>query len=748
MKKGKDLFSNKSIVMVWMSSFIVLILITASAMLLSYNSAEKNMEKEVKRINEEFMTERMDYVDRYISSAMTGLLNISRIGELDTLRDSDLDGIKNEKVYEITKRINTVEIDGVNTEMRFVYFPKHNIIISSVVRTPEEYFKIINQNGEYDLWRENVLSPDGENTLYYDDENKVLYIRTKKHSNALGAPDSIIVIAVSMEDFAKSLGNGKNSDFIICTTDGKQILSASGKYYGDITEKLDYSSVIKSSFEGSYALSYETAVGFDWNYVCISDTSSYVRSFRTSRRIVILCVTAAAFLSLLLGYYFTKKNNRFIFELSDILKTDDSAQSGNEYAAIYKSVNKIIDDANKKDTILYRQDMKRRADLLSRTLLPGAEIATLTAELDGCGIKFEHDWFCTAELEITKYENIFFEENENITEAMRLAKYVTANVFGDLFNKMIKVYAVERADGVVLIINCQNNSIKEDVKKILDFGAAFVEENFNVFLRISVSAIRRGVESICKCYAQVRRAKDYRRVGFVGILDVEEMGNKLSVGSYYYPAGSEQKILADIKSGDYKKAEENICEIFRVNAERNTPPKLMTILAANIISVFLRAVNPPESNAAEFFAGFNDAYAAIESFESVNDVKERLLELAKFVCAFSARDEQTERRSTVEEIKKYVGEHYSDPMLNVNHIADWFNMKTSFLSTLFKRQEGMGLLEYITTLRLDEAKRLLKNTDYTMAVVAEKTGFMSERTFFRAFEKYVGISPGRFRKEG
>ncbi len=748
MRRSKDLFSNKSIVMVWMSSFIVLILITASAMLLSYNSAEKNMEKEVKRINEEFMTERMDYVDRYISSAMTGLLNISRIGELDTLRDSDLDGIKNEKVYEITKRINIVEIDGVNTEMRFVYFPKHNIIISSVVRTPEEYFKIINQNGEYDLWRENVLSPDGENTLYYDDENKVLYIRTKKHSNALGAPDSIIVIAVSMEDFAKSLGNGKNSDFIICTTDGKQILSASGKYYGDITEKLDYSSVIKSSFEGSYALSYETAVGFDWNYVCISDTSSYVRSFRTSRRIVILCVTAAALLSLLLGYYFTRKNNRFIFELSDILKTDDSAQSGNEYAAIYKSVNKIIDDANKKDTILYRQDMKRRADLLSRTLLPGVEIATLTAELDGCGIKFEHDWFCTAELEITKYENIFFEENENITEAMRLAKYVTANVFGDLFNKMIKVYAVERADGVVLIINCQNNSIKEDVKKILDFGAAFVEENFNVFLRISVSAIRRGVESICKCYAQVRHAKDYRRVGFVGILDVEEMGNKLSVGSYYYPAGSEQKILADIKSGDYKKAEENICEIFRVNTERNTPPKLMTILAANIISVFLRAVNPPESNAAEFFAGFNDAYAAIESFESVNDVKERLLELAKFVCAFSARDEQTERRSTVEEIKKYVGEHYSDPMLNVNHIADWFNMKTSFLSTLFKRQEGMGLLEYITTLRLDEAKRLLKNTDYTMAVVAEKTGFMSERTFFRAFEKYVGISPGRFRKEG
>ena len=45
------------------------------------------------------------------------------------------------------------------------------------------------------------------------------------------------------------------------------------------------------------------------------------------------------------------------------------------------------------------------------------------------------------------------------------------------------------------------------------------------------------------------------------------------------------------------------------------------------------------------------------------------------------------------------------------------------MSRLFKKQEKIGLLEYITNMRIDEAKWLLKNTDDTMAVITEKTGF-------------------------
>ena len=42
---------------------------------------------------------------------------------------------------------------------------------------------------------------------------------------------------------------------------------------------------------------------------------------------------------------------------------------------------------------------------------------------------------------------------------------------------------------------------------------------------------------------------------------------------------------------------------------------------------------------------------------------------------------------------------------------------------------------------------MLKNTDDFMINIAEKSGFQSERAFFRLFEKYVGIPPGKYRKE-
>ena len=50
-------------------------------------------------------------------------------------------------------------------------------------------------------------------------------------------------------------------------------------------------------------------------------------------------------------------------------------------------------------------------------------------------------------------------------------------------------------------------------------------------------------------------------------------------------------------------------------------------------------------------------------------------------------------------------------------------------------------MEYITGVRINAAKRMLKNTDDIMINIAEKSGFQSERAFFWLFEKYVGIPP-------
>ena len=59
---------------------------------------------------------------------------------------------------------------------------------------------------------------------------------------------------------------------------------------------------------------------------------------------------------------------------------------------------------------------------------------------------------------------------------------------------------------------------------------------------------------------------------------------------------------------------------------------------------------------------------------------------------------------------------------------------------------GIGFSEYITQLRCEEAKRLMRETGDSMALIAEKVGYQDAKYFSRIFRKTVGIRPSEYRK--
>ena len=150
---------------------------------------------------------------------------------------------------------------------------------------------------------------------------------------------------------------------------------------------------------------------------------------------------------------------------------------------------------------------KKKHNELLRTLLLDKELpAGFERELQQEKLTFAHEYFCVAEIETAQYFNIFFEENPDTEEALQLAKYIIANVYQDFFNEIIKVYPTEVGKtGVVLLINCAGcaEEDKAKIKQVLNFGAAFIEENFNISLLITVSKIAQGIENISKCYESI-----------------------------------------------------------------------------------------------------------------------------------------------------------------------------------------------------------------------------------------------------
>lgn len=96
-------------------------------------------------------------------------------------------------------------------------------------------------------------------------------------------------------------------------------------------------------------------------------------------------------------------------------------------------------------------------------------------------------------------------------------------------------------------------------------------------------------------------------------------------------------------------------------------------------------------------------------------------------------------------VMNYIAENYMQ-CINVNDIANKFNLSRSYFTTKFKEETGISPHTYLMQCRISAAKSLLLNSNYPISYVSECCGFNSCNSFIRAFRDSVGTTPMLYRK--
>ncbi len=97
-------------------------------------------------------------------------------------------------------------------------------------------------------------------------------------------------------------------------------------------------------------------------------------------------------------------------------------------------------------------------------------------------------------------------------------------------------------------------------------------------------------------------------------------------------------------------------------------------------------------------------------------------------------------------IMEYIRENYSDANLSLKSIADKVDKSIYYVSRIIKSNLGYTFSEYVSGLRLEKAKRLLEETDFTINEITEKIGYLDVASFNKKFKNTVGCTPGTYRK--
>jgi two-component system response regulator YesN len=101
-------------------------------------------------------------------------------------------------------------------------------------------------------------------------------------------------------------------------------------------------------------------------------------------------------------------------------------------------------------------------------------------------------------------------------------------------------------------------------------------------------------------------------------------------------------------------------------------------------------------------------------------------------------------KKLVIEIQKYINRNISDNV-SLTALSDKFCYNSSYLSRLYKSITGEGLSEYINRIRIENAKRLLKNQELKISVITDLIGFKTPSYFTRFFKKATGYTPQEYR---
>ena len=116
--------------------------------------------------------------------------------------------------------------------------------------------------------------------------------------------------------------------------------------------------------------------------------------------------------------------------------------------------------------------------------------------------------------------------------------------------------------------------------------------------------------------------------------------------------------------------------------------------------------------------------------------------------AIEIRDENSgnKNRDILENSIEYIKTHYMDENMSLNAVAQVANISANHFSALFSQNIGQTFIEYLTGIRMEHAKELLRCTGKRASEIALEVGYKDSHYFSYLFKKTQGMTPSDYRK--
>ncbi|MGG6312117.1 response regulator [Paenibacillus macerans] len=271
------------------------------------------------------------------------------------------------------------------------------------------------------------------------------------------------------------------------------------------------------------------------------------------------------------------------------------------------------------------------------------------------------------------------------------------------------------------------------VENTLGLGVSIgVGRAYGRLAETSVSA-REGAEA-----AQVQSMS-----GEPGVLWFEDMPN-WKKDQVAYPYAQEQEIMECLRYKDGVGTD--LFGDFAAELEKQGASAFVVKLMFMQLLVAVYRV-ADEYRITEQLPSFYDSYSRLNELDSLQEICGLFDELGKQIIAHRIRHQSGLVDQLVNQAQAVIEERYSQIELTVSVIAGLLSITPNYLSRIFHQKTGSTCIEYITSVRVEQAKKLLSSSPMKSYQIAEQVGYANTHYFSALFKKNTGLSPSEYRDE-
>jgi YesN/AraC family two-component response regulator len=212
--------------------------------------------------------------------------------------------------------------------------------------------------------------------------------------------------------------------------------------------------------------------------------------------------------------------------------------------------------------------------------------------------------------------------------------------------------------------------------------------------------------------------------------------------------GYENQLMEMVSQGLTHRAEMMISRFSTLAVERRAADELRNVKNYTVIcnTLLRKAAEKGGVHPVYLDSTSSDFARQAETLANVEDGTKLMREMVRAYCRL-VRQHSIWHYSPI--VQKTVAYIESDPTgdLSLRALAAMQNVSASYFSTLFHKETGKTITEYVTQTRMELAARLLHTTHLQVQTVARHCGMSDINYFAKVFKRHFGVSPKKFREE-